>query len=727
MPALFPKFKQLRVLVLYGYDKRKLPNSIGNLKHLRYLNLRGASIIELPQSVSSLYNLQTLILRDCEDLVELPTNLARLINLCCLDLRGTNLRRMPPQMGNLVKLRTLTNFSLGKWCGSGIKELGKLQHIHGELSIENLQNINPKHVWESKLRNKEQLKTLEFKWGGKSKDAKHAKKTLEQLWPHEKVENLYIVGYDGTIFPYWVGSSSSSLSNLVCLKLSECNNCSCLPPLGQLASLKDLSITGFAKLVSVGFEFYGSCRPPMKPFGSLIILRFERIGQWEEWKSEDGAFPHLEELYVERCPRLIKALPNNLSCLKKLQVVRCKKQLVPSLRVPPTILEMMLEDDSRYVVLKKLPSGLHRMEVMKLDSVNSLLDGLEQAYGLASTLEEIELSWCAIERFPLEIFPNLQRIDISWCKNLKSLSATEEIQEESSSCPNLTELLLKGCSNLKSLPECIGSHPSLVKLEIEYCGELELFPKGGLPSKLESLAIAYCGKLKIKVIEGIDNNYEGDEETLLLLPSTLTRLRIDSLQNLESLNYKGLVHLRELIILCCPNLQSIPYCMQDLLPSLVKLEIHGCPKLEPFLEGGLPSQLKSLEISGGHGAIAGLMKRDFRTLPDNEEESIPEETLLPSSLTNLSISNFDNLKYLELHHLTSLNELSIDDCPNLQCIAKERLPSSLSDLYIGFGCPLLSQRCKEKVGEDWPNISHIPAIRILHSRYLYLSNMMRYY
>ncbi|KAF2322476.1 hypothetical protein GH714_017239 [Hevea brasiliensis] len=261
MPALLPKLKQLRVLVLYHYRKRKLPNSIGNLKHLRYLNLRRASIIKLPQSVSSLYNLQTLILRHCKYLVELPANLARLINLCCLDLRGTKLRRMPPQMGNLVKLRTLTNFSLGKGCGSGIMELGKLQHIHGELSIENLQNINPEHVWESKLRNKEQLKTLEFKWRGESKDAKHAEKTLEQLWPHEKVENIRIVGYDGTRFPYWVGSSSSSLSNLVCLKLIECNNCSCLPPLGQLASLKDLSITGFAKLVSVGLEFYGSCRP----------------------------------------------------------------------------------------------------------------------------------------------------------------------------------------------------------------------------------------------------------------------------------------------------------------------------------------------------------------------------------------------------------------------------------------------------------------------------------
>ncbi|KAF2322473.1 hypothetical protein GH714_017208 [Hevea brasiliensis] len=75
MHALLPKFKHLRVLFLYDYRKKKLPNSIGNLKHLRYLNFRGASIRKLPHSMSSLYNLQTLILRDCRYLVKLPTNM----------------------------------------------------------------------------------------------------------------------------------------------------------------------------------------------------------------------------------------------------------------------------------------------------------------------------------------------------------------------------------------------------------------------------------------------------------------------------------------------------------------------------------------------------------------------------------------------------------------------------------------------------------------------------
>ncbi|KAF2316257.1 hypothetical protein GH714_041598 [Hevea brasiliensis] len=191
MHALLPKLKRIRVLSLY--KETKLPNSIGNLRHLLYLSLRRAWINKLPQSVSSLYNLLTLILRDCKDLVELPNNMARLINFC-LDIRGTKLRRMPPNMGNLKKLHTLTNFALRKSRRSGIEELGKLEHIQGEFSIKKLQNVSPDDVLESILLvNKENLKKLEFKWSGKSKDSGHARSVLETLRPHVVVENLCIV------------------------------------------------------------------------------------------------------------------------------------------------------------------------------------------------------------------------------------------------------------------------------------------------------------------------------------------------------------------------------------------------------------------------------------------------------------------------------------------------------------------------------------------------------
>ncbi|MED6108117.1 hypothetical protein PIB30_020563 [Stylosanthes scabra] len=43
-----------------------------------------------------------------------------------------------------------------------------------------------------------------------------------------------------------------------------------------------------------------------------------------------------------------------------------------------------------------------------------------------------------------------------------------------------------------------------------------------------------------------------------------------------------------------------------------------------------------------------------------------------------------------LHHLTSLQQLSIEVCPKLN-ITEERLPASISTLYIYGKCPLTSK------------------------------------
>jgi Leucine-rich repeat (LRR) protein len=135
-------FKCLRVLSLSTYRNiRVLPDSIGNLKHLRFLSLSRTEIQCLPDSVCTLFNLQTLLLGECYLLVELPTNMGRLVNLRYLDIRGTRLKEMPLQMGKLTSLKNLSTFFVGKHSGSNIRELGKLRHLFGTLSISNLQNV----------------------------------------------------------------------------------------------------------------------------------------------------------------------------------------------------------------------------------------------------------------------------------------------------------------------------------------------------------------------------------------------------------------------------------------------------------------------------------------------------------------------------------------------------------------------------------------------------------
>uniref|UniRef100_A0A3N7ESF1 Uncharacterized protein n=1 Tax=Populus trichocarpa TaxID=3694 RepID=A0A3N7ESF1_POPTR len=163
--------------------------------------------------------------------------------------------------------------------------------------------------------------------------------------------------------------------------------------------------------------------------------------------------------------------------------------------------------------------------------------------------------------------------------------------------------------------------------------------------------------------------------------------------------------------------------MHSLLPSLNHLEIRGCLEVELCPEGGFPSTLHSLEICRCNKLIAGRMQWGLQTLPslsrfaigfDENVESFPEEMLLPSSLTSLKIYSLEHLKSLDykgLQHLTSLRELTISNCPLIESMPEEGLPSSLSSLEIFF-CPMLGESCEREKGKDWPKISHIPHISI---------------
>ncbi|KAJ9169644.1 hypothetical protein P3X46_017810 [Hevea brasiliensis] len=545
MHDLLPRLRRLRVLSLaQNRSITELPYSIGNLKHLRYLNLSATSIIRLPEIVSTLYNLQTLILCQCKDLVELPSKLRRLINLCHLDIRETLLREMPSQMGKLTKLARLTDFFVKQNGGSSITELGKLQHLHGQLCIWNLQDVlDVRDAMETDLKGKKHLKELELRWNGDADCSLHEKDILEQLQPHTSLECLSIVGYGYSRFPDWVGDSS--FSNIVSLKLSGCKHCCSLPPFGQLASLKDLSIREFDGVVAIGPEFYGSCVSMMRPFSSLQILRFEMMPQWREWISyveDSGAFPLLQQLYIRECPNLTKALPSNLPSLTTLEIEGCQ-QLVASIPKSPSILRMKLKDDSRLLRLMKLSHGLYRFVVIGFHCLDSVLEEMEQMGGLFTALEEIEINNCdSLRCFPLELFCKLKTLRISRCPNLTSLFAPEADHADFTS---LSSIEIRECPNLVSFSMGGLPIPNLTRLLLMGCSNTESFP----------------GKM--------------------LLSSTLTSLKIWDFPNLQYLDYKGLQHLtslRELEICKCPKLQSIPE--EGLPSSLSSLSIFLCPLLE---------------------------------------------------------------------------------------------------------------------------------------------------
>ncbi|XP_042464837.1 putative disease resistance protein RGA1 [Zingiber officinale] len=562
--SLFEKLRSIRVLDVSWCDLQELSEHIGKLIHLRYVDISyNFKIKILPGSLCDLYNLQTLKVICCPELQFIPQELGKLVNLRHI-VADDEFWVMIKDVRKLTNLQELQRFSVEEDDRLKLGQLKDLTQLHGTLCIQNLENVvDSKEAQHAELKNKVHLKQLELDWNDE-KDAKLEEEVIEALQPHESVKILKVEGYNGGRSPSWL--MPKVLPNLEKLELVNCNGWDdVLPFIGQRLHLIELIMYSMPALKQLSHEFEGKCFPKLK------VLNLWNLPALEEWSWTEGKdlFPCMRKLLVSNCPKL-KRLPPFPPSLEILEIKKC----------PNLILNSKTEDEEE-VDRHALPS-LKVLELANSGEYAKLLTDFLHNLRLVTRLNIRDCPY--ITSIPQAQLLELQYLSISNCVELRRMECLGLLK-------SLKELRIVGCPKLVQLDvgdEQAGRLSSLRKLYVDNTALLKMFPLRNSLSFITELKIESCSEEVIF------------EELILARSLTaVTSLSFSYCKKLQSLPTK-LLHsfplLENLMVYCCPQLQSLPEI--GLSPLLKKLEICHCPQIQAMPEDGLPMSLDVFKCSG---------------------------------------------------------------------------------------------------------------------------------
>ncbi|KAK0578275.1 hypothetical protein LWI29_007854 [Acer saccharum] len=426
---------------------------------------------------------------------------------------------MPPEIGQITCLKTLTLFTVGKKRGCHLDELKGL-NLGGTLSIKHLQRVeNPQDAKEANLVEKLNLRRLSLSWENDSdlQSQEDVEKVLEALQPHTNLKRLEISGYKGDQFPSWSSWMRDNIrnNNVVYIEISKCDNCSQLPPLALLPSLRTLHLSNMSRVMYIDDHFQGDGMA--SGFPSLQSLIIQNLPSLQRFSREDGRelLPRLTSLRIVKCPEL--TLPH-LPSVEQLTIKECNEVVLGSISNLKNLISLEVSFNNE---LNYLPEGT----LLNLTSLKTLEIGgfwklkcLPTEIGSLSSLETLEIYFCdELESFPeqgMEGLKSLKYLTLAYCPELVALpdgmkyltslhhlqlsgSKSEVLPDVLRYVPALQSLEISGYPNLESLPHWLGDLTSLQTLRIINCPKLSTVPASikGLTS-LQTLKIMYCLKLR---------------------------------------------------------------------------------------------------------------------------------------------------------------------------------------------------------------------------------------
>ncbi|KAF6987052.1 hypothetical protein CFC21_004731 [Triticum aestivum] len=653
------KYSSLHALKLCIRGKESFLLKSMYLHHLRYLDLSNSSIKSLPEDISILYNLQMLDLSYCCYLYRLPMQMKHMTFLRHLYTHGCQkLKSMPPELGKLTNLQTLTWFVAGV-PGPDCSDVAELQHLNlgGYLELRQIENVKEAEAKVANLGNKKDLRELSLRWTevGDSK-------VLDKFKPHGGLQVLKIYSYGGECM--------GMLQNMVEIHLFHCERlqilfrCSAIftfPKLKVLMLihlldferwweiderqeeqtifpvLEKLFISNCGKLVALpeapllqgpcgqgGYTLVCSAFPALKVLKMKNLESFQRWAAVEETQGEHILFPCLEELSIEKCPKLT-ALPEapllQEPCIEG--GYRLVRSAFPALKVLKMenlerfqrwgVVEGTLFPQLEKLSVQKCPKMIDLPEAPKL-SVLKIKDGRQEISDFAdryfSSLTKLILN--------LENTETTSEVE---CTSIVSVDSKEKWNEKSP----LTVMELRCCNSFfgPGALEPWDYFVHLEKLEIDRCDVLVHWPEKVFQSlvSLRTLVITSC------------ENLTGYAQAPL-----------------EPLASERSQHLRVLESLCLENCPSLVE-MFNVPTSLKKMYINGCIKLE--------------SIFGKQQGMAELV-----------QGSSSSEAIMPAAVSELSSSPMN-------HFCPCLEYLQLSDCGSLPAVL--HLPLSLKTLEI-YNC-----------------------------------------